>query len=208
MNLWLRFLWLLIATLWRPALDPRGSTSRLMFRVLPNDLDINLHMNNGRYLTVMDLGRIDLVLRSGLGRVIWRNGWMPTLGAVVIRYRQELRPFERYRLETRLSAWSDSIAVMEHTFVVASGPRRGRVAARALVKAGFYDRTKRTLVPVRRLVAELGLPEAETLSPPMTPDVAAFLAADHALRQPGTRPGLQIVVNKSATGSDKADAEM
>ena len=91
----------------------------------------------------------------------------------------------RTRLETRLSAWSDSIAVMEQTFVVASGPRRGRVAARALVKAGFYDRAKRTQVPVRRLVAELGLTEAETASPPMTPEIAAFLAADASLRQHG-----------------------
>ena len=188
MNLWLRLLWLLAATAWRPALDPRTATSRLMFRVLPNDLDINLHMNNGRYLTVMDLGRVDLVLRSGLWRAIWKNGWAPTLGAVVIRYRQELRPFERYRLETRLTAWSESIAIMEQTFVVASGPRRGRVAAHALVKAGFYDRKKRTQIPVRRLVAELGLPEAESASPPFTPEIEAFLAADSALRQqPTTR---------------------
>ena len=184
MNLWLRFLWLLLATLWRPSLDPRTSTSRLTFRVLPNDLDINLHMNNGRYLTIMDLGRFDLVLRTGLWRPIWRNGWAPTLNACVIRYRQELRPFERYRLETKLSAWSDSIAVMEQTFVIASGPRRGRVAARALVKASFFDRAKRTMVPVRRLVAELGLPESETASPPLTPEIEAFLAADAALRQP------------------------
>ena len=182
MNLWLRFVWLLLACLWRPALDPRGATSRLFFRVLPTDLDINLHMNNGRYLTIMDLGRIDLVLRSGLWRPIWRHGWAPTIGAVVIRYRQELRPFELFRLETRLAAWSDSIAVMEQTFVIASGPRRGRVAARALIKAGFYDRRKRTQVPVKRLVAGLGLSEAASASPPFTAEIEAFLAADAALR--------------------------
>lgn len=186
MNLWLRFLWLLVAQMWRPRLDPRAGTSSLIFRVWPTDLDTNLHMNNGRYLTIMDLGRIDLTVRSGLWRAIWQNGWAPTIGAVVIRYRQELRPFEQFRLETRLAAWSDSTAVMEQTFVIASGPRTGRVAARALVKAGFYDRRKRTQVPVRRLVASLGLSEAETTSPPMTPDIEAFLAADSALRQSGT----------------------
>ena len=30
-------------------------------RVWPNDLDTNAHMNNGRYLTLMDLGRFDLM---------------------------------------------------------------------------------------------------------------------------------------------------
>mgnify|MGYP003290859366 CR=1 FL=1 len=33
--------------------------SRVCFRVLPNDCDVNLHMNNGRYWTIMDLGRAD-----------------------------------------------------------------------------------------------------------------------------------------------------
>ena len=90
---------------------------------------------------------------------------------------------------TRLAAWSDSAAVVEQTFVIASGPRRGRVGARALVKAGFYDRRKRTQVPVRSLVASLGLSEAETASPPMTADIEAFLAADSALRQPAAPSG-------------------
>lgn len=188
MNLWFRLLCLMARRPFRPNLDPRAGVSRLAFRVLPTDLDLNLHMNNGRYLMLMDLGRIDLVVRSGLWRVIWRNGWAPTLAAVMIRYRQELRPFERFVLTTRLSAWSESVAVMEHTFIIASGPRRGRVAARALVKAGFYDRATRALVPVRRLVAELGLSEAETASPPLSAEIEAFLAADTALRQARMSP--------------------
>ena len=191
MNLWLRLLLLIAQRPFRPPLDPRDGISRLAFRVLPTDLDLNGHMNNGRYLTLMDLGRIDLVVRSGLWRVIWRNGWAPTLGAVVIRYRQELRPFERFVLVTRLSAWSDSVAIMEHTFVVASGPRRGRVAARALIKAGFYDRARRAQVPVRDLVAALGLPEGETASPPFSPQIAAFLAAEGALRHSGEVPAAE-----------------
>ena len=35
-------------------------------RVWPNDLDTNAHMNNGRYLTLMDLGRFDLMTQCGL----------------------------------------------------------------------------------------------------------------------------------------------
>ncbi len=38
-------------------------TSVLRFRVWPNDLDFNFHLNNGRYLTLMDIGR-DLLPKS------------------------------------------------------------------------------------------------------------------------------------------------
>ena len=182
MNLWFRLVWLAIALLWRRKLDPRRDVSRLIFRVLPTDLDPNGHMNNGRYLTIMDLGRLDHVLRSGLWRPVWQNGWAPMLGAAVIRFRRELRPFQRFAVETRIAAWSDTTAVIEQTFLIASGAHKGQMAARALVKAGFYNRKDRSFVTVKRLIAELGLPDAETESPPMTPEIEAFLKADMLLR--------------------------
>ena len=39
-------------------------------RVWFNDLDINFHMNNGRYMTICDLTRVDLFVRSGLGKLM------------------------------------------------------------------------------------------------------------------------------------------
>ena len=182
MNLWFRLLWLALALLWRRKLDPRHDVSRLTYRVLPTDLDLNGHMNNGRYLTIMDLGRLDHVLRSGLWRPIWQNGWAPMLGSAVIRYRREMRLMQRFTLETRIAAWSDTTAVMEQTFLIASGPQKGQMAARALVKAGFYDRKDRSFVTVKRLIAELGLPDQETESPPLTPEIEAFLKAETLLR--------------------------
>jgi acyl-CoA thioesterase FadM len=182
MNLWLRLFWLALALLWRRKLDPRRDVSRLTFRVLPTDLDLNGHMNNGRYLTLMDLGRLDHVLRSGLWRPIWRNGWAPMLGSAIIRFRREVRLFQRFRLETRIASWSDTTAVIEQTFFIAGGPHAGQMAARALVRAGFYDRKDRSFVTVKRLIAELGLPAEETESAPPTPEIEAFLKAEILLR--------------------------
>ncbi|KAB2913346.1 MAG: thioesterase [Hyphomicrobiaceae bacterium] len=188
MNLWVRLFWLLIAVAWRRKLDPRHEASSLTFRVLPSDLDPNLHMNNGRYLTIMDLGRLDLMLRSGLWRPLWNNGWAPMVGSVVIRFRRELRLFERFTLQTRIAAWSDTTAVLEQTFFLTDGPKEGPMAARALVKAGFYDRKDRSFVTIRRLIAELGLPAEETESPPLSPEIEAFLRSEAALRRPGAGP--------------------
>jgi hypothetical protein len=52
MNLILRMIKVLVAALFGQPLGILDS-SVLTFRVWPNDLDINLHMNNGRYLTIM-----------------------------------------------------------------------------------------------------------------------------------------------------------
>ncbi len=73
MNLWFRLLFLLLSSPFRPKLSAPFAVSRLNFRVLPNDIDSNLHMTNGRYRTIFDLGRLDLVFRMGLGRVAWRS---------------------------------------------------------------------------------------------------------------------------------------
>lgn len=181
MNLWLRLIWVMLSALWRPALEARGGVSSVRFRVWPHDLDLNMHMNNGRYLTIMDLGRIDFVLRTGLWRPLWRQRWSPIIGAAAIRFRRELRPFERYHVVTRLVAWNDTSAVMEQTFLT----EERRVAARALVKAGFYARADRAYVTVRRVVEALGVPADEAVSPAPTPEVEAFLKADSALRKPG-----------------------
>ena len=54
MNLWLRLFLYFLRAPFRKKLQPPFDVSRLAFRVLPNDLDVNLHMNNGRYLTCVD----------------------------------------------------------------------------------------------------------------------------------------------------------
>lgn len=177
MNLWLRLLWL-IATAWRrPRIDLPSGLSRLRFRVWPHDLDTSLHLNNGRYWTLMDLGRTDVMIASGLWRPLLRHGWTPVVSAGQIRFRRELRPFQAFDLETRLLHWDDTRVVMEHRLIAA---KTGGVAAIALVQAGLYDRRKRSFVPVRDLFAAVGA-EAET--PPKSAEVEAFLAAGDTLRR-------------------------
>ena len=87
MNLWLRLLGFFLTARSRPALELPGGISVLHFRVWPLDLDLSLHMNNGRYLTIMDLGRIDILTRSGLLRVVVRERWTPIASGIQISVR-------------------------------------------------------------------------------------------------------------------------
>jgi len=179
MNLWLRLVWYLVTAWRRPKLGSTHEISSLPFRVWPTDLDISLHMNNGRYLTLMDLGRLDFMVRTGLWRPLLKNGWTPIASGIAIRFRRELRLFEPIVLETKLLAWSDVTVVMEQILRFSSGPRAGQVASRALFKGGLYDRKTKTFLPISRLMQEIGV---EVEQPPMTPDVEAFLKADEAIR--------------------------
>ena len=184
MNLWLRLLWLLVTAPTRPPLVVMQDASVVRFRVWPHDLDVSAHMNNGRYLTLMDLGRTDFMIRSGLWRHIWRNTWTPIASAVAIRFRRELRPFQRFELQTRLVCWDATLVVMQQTFVFIGGPREGQIAARALFKGGLYDRGAKAFVPTETLMKIIGV---VAVSPEPAPEVAAFLRADETSK---TMPNL------------------
>jgi len=148
----LRLLAVLAASLLRPRagfLDECAIT----LRVWPNDLDSNLHMTNSRYLLAMDVGRWDLVVRTGFWRVLWRRRWFPVLASATLRFRRPLDPFQRYRLVTRLVAWDEKWGFIEQRF-----EREGSVHAVGRVKALF--RGPEGQVPTAALLAAAGYLEA------------------------------------------------
>ena len=63
MHLLLRTLVLLFTSARRPPLSI-WDTASLPLKVLPTDIDIAMHVNNGMYFSLMDLGRFDLMARS------------------------------------------------------------------------------------------------------------------------------------------------
>lgn len=178
MNLLLRSLGtLLTALLLRPRLRPLDE-SVVAFRVWPNDLDVNLHMNNGRYLTLMDLGRLDLIVRIGVLGTLRRRRWSPVIGSLKIRYRRSLLPFQRYTIRTRLLCWDDRWFFLEQRF-----ERRGELVSIALVKGLFLGPEGR--VPTQAIVDASGY---RIDSPPAPEAVAAWQDAERVLREYETLP--------------------
>jgi acyl-CoA thioesterase FadM len=174
MNLLFRLLYVLIRGLRGPRLQPMGE-SVVPFRVLPTDLDFNLHMNNGRYLTLMDLGRLDLMLRQGVVGEIRRRRWNPVVGSAAVRFRRPLNAFQRFELRTRLVCWDERWLYLEQRCT-----RGGEVMASALIKALFIGPEGR--VPPSELAAATGHPAA---SPPMPEGVRRWLEAEEEIH--GTR---------------------
>lgn len=145
--------------------------SVIPMRVWPADLDTWGHMNNGRYLTIMDLGRTDMAARSGLAAAWLRHGWMPILGGATIRYRRPLQPLRRYELRTRMVGWDDKWFYFEQRFT-----RRGQTCAVALVKG--VVRRHAEIIPPSEMAVACGIP-AE--SPPIPAAVLRWNETEEAL---------------------------
>ena len=154
MNLYLRLLWLLTARRFRSRVDPIGPC-HTPFRVWPTDLDVFMHVNNGVYLSMMDLGRVDLMARSGLMDKLQSRGWHPVVTSQTIQYRRSLRLFERFEIVTRVLAWDDKFILVQQEFV-----RRGEVVATALMRGRFLSRAGN--VPMSEIIAMAGNPGPPT----------------------------------------------
>jgi len=160
MNLYLRLLWTLLRGVRQPTIEP-GDWIERRLRVLPNDLDLNGHMNNGRYLTVLDLMLVEYFVRSGFARVMLRAGWRPMSGGAFITYRKALLPWQPYRLRFTLAGADASWNYMRFEFLRDDG---------LLCAAGYLKGAavgKQGLVPNRQSYALMGrafvqqaLPEA------------------------------------------------
>ena len=179
MNLWLRLLRVLISGFWREKLNLPADASHLAFRVWFHDLDTSLHMNNGRYLTMMDLGRLDLMIRSGLIKTAMQKKWTPIASSIAIRFKREVRLFGRFRMESRIVGWDKTHVVIEQTTFLETGRHRGQIASHALFKGGLYERHNKRFVPIDELMAAIGVQEP---SPPLSVEVESFLAADRAMK--------------------------
>jgi acyl-CoA thioesterase FadM len=141
-----RVLWTVGKALFRSKMEPLDE-SVLSLRVWPNDMDINFHLNNGRYLTLMDLGRFDLTVRMGLLKPLIKFHWRPLVASAHIRFFKALGPLQKFQLKTRILYMDEKWVYIEQRFVADSatvavgrikalfrGPR-GNISTRDLIQA-------------------------------------------------------------------------
>ncbi len=143
-------------------------SSVLHFRVWPNDIDLNFHLNDGRYVSIMGLGRADLLTRTGVLRKALKQKWAPVVGGLIIRYRREIRTFARFTLRSRIAAWDQKWIYIEH--VIES---RGKTCAIAYARGVL--RSREGAVPTSELLKLVGW---EKPSPPLPEAVANWPALD------------------------------
>ena len=124
-------------------------------RVWPNDIDFNFHLNNSRYLTCMDYGRIHMLAATGILGIVVRRRWTPLVGSIDIVYRRSLALWAPFTMTTRNLCWDERWFYMEQTTRSLEG-----LASTAWVKALFQDGGKN--VPPQAIV---GMVQPGMISP-------------------------------------------
>lgn len=168
MNLYIRLLWALLRSARLHSIEP-GDWIERRLRVLPNDLDINGHMNNGRYLTIVDLMLVEYFVRSGFAKAMLKAGWRPMSGGAFITYRKALAPWQCYRIRFALAGADHAWNYMRFEFL----REDGAPCAAGYMKGAAVSRDG--LVPNQRSYARLGREFVQSALPPA---VQHWLAAE------------------------------
>lgn len=172
MNLYFRLLWLLLTLRWFPKQPDPLAPTILNMRVMPNDLDIYGHVNNGRYLSLMDLGRLHLLYTTELLQPILKKKWAPLLGSVKIHFLKPLRLFQKFQLTTQTIYWDDKWIYIEQKF-----HRQDQLCAVALLKILFISQSGK--VNPQDIVELLPHPPTK---PPIPHTLKYWLEAEKASR--------------------------
>lgn len=151
-----------------PPLDMTG-THVSHHRCWPWDIDMWLELNNGRTLTLLDLGRIPLAKRTGLMGVLAKNKWGLTMAGVSVRYRRRVRTFEAFSMKSRAVCWDDKFLYLEQAMI----RRDGEVANHALYRSAVTG--PKGIVPPALVLEAMG---KSPVSPPIPDWVSAWIEAD------------------------------
>lgn len=134
----------------------------------PWDLDPWMELNNGRTLTLYDLGRIPLAMRTGLAGALKARGWGIAVAGISIRYRRRVRAFQRFEMRSRSIGWDERFLYMEQAMW-----RGGECLSHMLLRGAVTSRAG--IVPPAQVLEALGRgPE----SPPLPGWVEAWIAAE------------------------------
>ncbi|MDB2386156.1 thioesterase family protein [Shewanella sp.] len=158
MNLYFRLLWLFI---WRvrhcKSIDFLG-VSRITYRALPSDCDVNFHLTNSRYPAFMDLSRTYMLAEMGLLKRFLTLGWMPIVNAAEFTYIRDIKPFAQFTVESKVVGWDEKYFYVEQRFVSARG-----LHCIAHVRGVFIS--KRKQVPISTMLAEVGFNDTQPEMP-------------------------------------------
>ncbi|WP_341367394.1 acyl-CoA thioesterase [Yoonia sp. BS5-3] len=148
-------------------------------RCWPQDIDIYLEMNNGRILTILDLGRTGLARRAGLLRALSKNRWGLTMAGCSVRYRKRIRPFVKFRTVSKCVGWDERFMYLDQSIWIGD-----ECAVQVLYRSAVTD--KNGIVRPERLVAAMGLRDP---SPALPAWVQNWVDADKARPWPPVDDG-------------------
>ncbi|MEV6889500.1 acyl-CoA thioesterase [Kribbella sp. NPDC051137] len=143
-------------------------------RVLPQDLDAMMVVNNGSHLQLIDVAAAQQIAEMGGTRLAAKRSWVGFVAASTMRYRRPLKLWDRIEITSRVIGWDERLFYTEHVIT-----RGGELCTRGVVGRRFVStRTGDRIVPgdiASLLAQERGYVPQER--PELPADVAAWIAS-------------------------------
>lgn len=129
--------------------------------ITPADIDRNGHANNARFIRELCFSRRRYFVRLGIWKILDREGYNMFVTAQTIRYRKELKLFQRYKIFCKILAVSDE----EHCYYLESRfVSEGFVAAVHVCKYKIVAK-KDIRLKASEILVEAGLPSLPSTCP-------------------------------------------
>ena len=125
-------------------------------RVWPWDLDPWVELNNGRTLSLYDLGRVPMARRNGFTAALRRQGWRFTVAGSTLRYRRRVQVLERLEMRSRLIG-RDARFFYMHQAMYRPREAASEATSSVLIRAAVIDAGG--IVATDRVMAALGAPD-------------------------------------------------
>jgi acyl-CoA thioesterase FadM len=125
------------------------------FVVLPTDQDILNHMNNGVYLSIMDVARFDMLVRNGVWAIFKERGWYTVVVSETISFRKSLELWQRFTVESRILGFDEKAVYVEHRAVRPDADGNPEIYAQAFIRGRFLKKSGGT-VPMDELLEAVG----------------------------------------------------
>lgn len=151
MNLYFKFAFLILKRIFLKRRQGLTDSCVSKFRVSFLDLDLNFHMNNGRYFSVMDLGRFDMMIRTGHFFRLFKSGYFPVVLSESMIFKKSLGLWKAYEVHTKVDGWDKDFFYMTQQFVVA-----GKVVSSGHVRACFIKRGRKGIVGTSEMFEFIG----------------------------------------------------
>lgn len=117
-------------------------TCELSFITWPTDLDVFFHMNNGRYLAILDLCRFDALVRCKIAAILKEKKWYPVVAAETIEFKKSLKLFDQFKVKTNLLGWDEKYFYIQHVFI-----SHHKIYAKAVIKGRVLRKQGGTVSP-------------------------------------------------------------
>ncbi len=131
-------------------------------------------LNNGRTLTIYDLGRLPMARRAGFLPVLGNNNWGMAMAGATVRYRRRVTAFQRIEMRSGILGRDARFIYLHQTMW-----RKGQALSSIIYRVAVTG--DNGIVPTQKVAKALGYPDWK----PKMPDwVEGWIAAEDSREWP------------------------